>query len=136
MDDLVQYVLEQIAVDGTRGASLSQLWTAVEEFYKSRDLVQNIDRQFQLYVWSVLIGCDEFSVCDRVESENGVEVHAIPTPIDDLAGLEATHGSNLVVRTSEERQWLTLTGHTVDKKKARYFLHFYTASCSYSRFHS
>lgn len=120
MDDLVQYALEQIAFDGTRGTPLPRLWSAIADFHTSRGLVQTVDQPYQEYLWSLLIRCEEFFVCSRVSNSGaeGVKVQTISEPlISDLLSLEAAHGQSIVIRASEERQWMTLARHSVDHKK-------------------
>lgn len=118
MDDVVLYALEQVAYYGSRGATLPQVWKAISDFYSDQGLAQTLDEPFKAYLWTFLDSCEELSVCKRgFKKDNIWEIEEIPSPTNNLDQLQQTYGEALTVRATEERQWMTLTGHTVDNKK-------------------
>lgn len=120
MDDIVQHVLEQAAFDGIMGTSIPRLWTFVQEYFVKQGQVQNLDSAYKNYLWRLLVQCDEFVIAIRSKNAKGVtEACPLNKPCADLAHLEDTHGESLIVCTTEERQWITLTGHGVDHKDVR-----------------
>lgn len=113
MDDVVQDVLEQLAFDGSVGTPIPRFWLYVGAHYNNRNLEQILDKSLKDYLWQIFLQCTDFLI--GVKSTGDMTIRPVPHAL--LDSLLETHGEGLVVGTTEERQWTTLTGHTIDHKK-------------------
>lgn len=119
MDDVLQYVLEQIAFSGSFGLTISQLWDTVQQHFVSHNIDQNIDQPYKELIWRLLYRCKDVLIGARVTDAKGVTQVQIIVEQEAYGSLSLAveqHGEDLVFRTTEERQWLTLTGHAIDYK--------------------
>lgn len=115
MDDLVQYVLEQIAFDGVLGTTTERMWSFTEEFFGKREQVQNLDQQYKTYLWTTLSSCDDFVIAVQGTDQSHLEI--LKKDASSLIDLEERYKDNLRVSTTEERQWMALTGHEINHQE-------------------
>ncbi|CAI7632540.1 unnamed protein product [Penicillium glandicola] len=131
---LIDFVLNEVALCGNQGATLSDLLQAIDDFHtQSQDVTeinQNIDHRFKEKVWSWLTTNPEVSIGQhnewnhltlseaeqldsRTESNdpdnNNPEVNETVDQNPDLPPLR--------IFVSEERAWLAITGHPPDESK-------------------
>lgn len=116
MDALLQHILEQVAFDGSSGASLSRLWEFIDHFFHKQQISQNVDQSYKLYIWSVLIKCPEIAITKVTRNEKGFSLEILHGDLEDLDHLVAQYGDSLSICTVELRQWTALTGHGIDHK--------------------
>ncbi|KAJ5488695.1 hypothetical protein N7539_003585 [Penicillium diatomitis] len=124
----------QLAANSEVGATLREIFIAVEEFYKStsRDLdarTQNVDRRFKAKVWSWLMRhtevfvkpdgdweCITLDEAEQRDSElqqaeaGGVRAESDPDEI-------ALSSPGVRIFVTKERMWYALTGHEPDDSK-------------------
>jgi hypothetical protein len=123
MDDLVKYVTEQIAFDGSAGTPIDRLWVFVEQFYTRRNLEQILDNAMKGYLWGLLMqSSDIILVLVQGSSSVASSSELIEATDIDLAQLRETHGQNIRLCTTESKQWFALTDHDVDHKQVCRFL--------------
>ncbi|KAK9477248.1 hypothetical protein V1514DRAFT_309540 [Lipomyces japonicus] len=101
-DDLVEYIIEEIAFDGAEGATISRLW----ELLSKREFI--LDDHLRNLIWTWL--CDQK---DRflVGITSDTRVEPLPNnEVRDLASLIAKFGDTLRVTVAEDILWTVLTG--------------------------
>ncbi|KAJ5479684.1 hypothetical protein N7530_005193 [Penicillium desertorum] len=129
---LIDFVLNEVALCGNQGASLSDLLQAVDDFHTQPHngpaINQNIDHRFKAKVWSWLTANPEVSIgqhnewnhltldeAERLDSRSadpkgkGPEANQTADQNPDLPPLR--------IFVSEERAWLAITGHPPDDSK-------------------
>ncbi|CEL08858.1 hypothetical protein ASPCAL12003 [Aspergillus calidoustus] len=129
--DLIDFLLAEIALCGSQGASPANVLSFIDIFYSrsARDESSRshvVDRRFQEKVWQWLMGHPEVSVGkDREgnhltleETENlYLNTTAAANTAMESQTLETGGGSPVRVFVSEERTWLAITGHGRDDTK-------------------
>ncbi|KAK9473028.1 uncharacterized protein V1510DRAFT_393488 [Dipodascopsis tothii] len=98
-DELVAYVVEQVALDGVQGTAIASFWAYVTQ------QVPQLDAELKRIVWAWTAGSRAELAVGLVDSDD-----ALPEDRADLAALEAAHGDRLCVYASEDIQWKVLTG--------------------------
>ncbi|EED12822.1 TFIIIC transcription initiation factor complex subunits Tfc3, putative [Talaromyces stipitatus ATCC 10500] len=115
--ELIELLLTEIAVSGTDGTPLSEIWGLIEAFYSNRSSYAGhdhsspgffLDRSLQEDLWEWLTLNPEVSV-GRNKEYNGLS----------LPEAEAINSKSSELRlfVSEERIWKALTGHEKDETK-------------------
>ncbi|ORY86081.1 hypothetical protein BCR37DRAFT_203935 [Protomyces lactucae-debilis] len=51
MDDCLDYVVQQVALDGITGASLPRLWTFVSDFFRQQGQGMCVDGALKRFLW-------------------------------------------------------------------------------------
>ncbi|ODQ67075.1 hypothetical protein NADFUDRAFT_49520 [Nadsonia fulvescens var. elongata DSM 6958] len=121
-DELVEYLIECLAFDGDIGTDIDRLWGFAQQ------KVGPITPIYKQFIWKWLLDRpnDFLILLDRKQvmtEEDG---------ISDLDTLIAEYGKDrLLLFTSEENQWLKLTGHS--KKESLIGLLPFTLLCAVSR---
>ncbi|EPS32819.1 hypothetical protein PDE_07779 [Penicillium oxalicum 114-2] len=135
LQELIDFLLNEIALCGSQGATLSEISAAVKEFYQntsqdSSARTQNVDRRFQAKVWSWLTRHPEVSVrpdghwermnLDQAEQRDA-ELQEAAKSGDASTESDRDEGSTsppgVRVFVSRERMWYALTGHEPDDTK-------------------
>ncbi|KGO74859.1 B-block binding subunit of TFIIIC [Penicillium italicum] len=127
---LIDFVLNEVALCGNQGATLSDLLQAIDDFHTQLQDVtginQNIDHRFKAKVWSWLTTNPEVSIGQhnkwnhltlneaekldtRATENNDPEVNQAADQDPDLPPLR--------IYVSEERAWVAITGHPPDDSK-------------------
>ncbi|KAJ5841857.1 hypothetical protein N7534_011687 [Penicillium rubens] len=129
---LIDFVLNEVALCGNQGASLSDLLQAVDDFHTQPHngpaINQNIDHRFKAKVWSWLTANPEVSIGQHNEWNHLTldEAERLDSRSDDPKGkgpeTNQTADQNpdlppLRIFVSEERAWLAITGHPPDDSK-------------------
>ncbi|OQD90388.1 hypothetical protein PENANT_c001G01337 [Penicillium antarcticum] len=121
---LINYVLNEVALCGNQGATLSFVLQAITTFYQSQSQdgtsQQNIDRRFQVKVWSWLTKNSEVSVGQTSEYnhltlDEAEQLDSQASEDDQDADQEPQ--SQVRIFVSKERTWLAITGHEPDESK-------------------
>lgn len=116
MDDLVQYILQQVSFSGSIGSNTEQLWCFVDNFYKNLSQEHNLDLAYKDYVWSILLKSTDFLLYRKSHiSEASQELCLVDKDLKPETS--SHHDAALVCRTTEQRQWYALTGHGIDHKQ-------------------
>ncbi|KAF3401134.1 Transcription factor tau subunit sfc3 [Talaromyces pinophilus] len=111
--ELIELLLTEIAISGTDGTPLTEIWSLIETFYntkssntgyESSSSAFHLDRSLQEDLWEWLTLNPEVSVGKNKEY-NGLSLS------------EAEAISELRLFVSEERTWKALTGHEKDESK-------------------
>lgn len=112
MDDLVQYILEQVSFNGNLGCSFDRLWEFVHNYFASQHQEQQLDQNYKNYLWSLLQKCEDLVIevtTKDTSGESKVEnQHKNDVSLQELSIL---YQGTPVIFTTEDRQWRTLTGH-------------------------
>ncbi|KAL4931986.1 putative TFIIIC transcription initiation factor complex subunits Tfc3 [Aspergillus undulatus] len=118
--DLIDFLLAEIALCGSQGASPADILSFIYSFY-ARSATDGsgrtpvIDRQFQEKVWQWLTRNPEVSVGKEREG-NGLTLEETERRPQGLKEGQRTSGP-INVFVSEERTWLAITGHEPDDTK-------------------
>lgn len=110
MDDCVEHVSEQIALDGAVGTSLDRIWEFVLAFFRVQGKATVIDDNMKSYLWARLLR----KRCLRVWAQDRGDTRLLTQNVENLTSLRSAFGNRLLVTASESSQWLTLTGHPMD----------------------
>ncbi|EKG16449.1 B-block binding subunit of TFIIIC [Macrophomina phaseolina MS6] len=142
-DDLIEFLLEEIALRGEQGATTSDFKELVDRFYAEQDddvrpdgragraaeSTRHADRRLQEKVWKWLTAhpdicleggqgghipsLTEFEARERENKPNA------PTSADNGESGDAAAADNAVPKlfVNEERMWMAITGHGVDPKR-------------------
>ncbi|KAJ5611025.1 hypothetical protein N7510_007744 [Penicillium lagena] len=130
LQDLIDFLLNEVALCGDQGATLSVVLQAIDTFYgnlaqDATQRKQSVDRRFQAKVWSWLTRNPEVSVgkdnewnhlnLDDVEQLG----KSVPEPSSAAEGSADDLSTSNPVRifVSEERTWYAITGHEPDDSK-------------------
>ncbi|KAK7207859.1 hypothetical protein BZA70DRAFT_28173 [Myxozyma melibiosi] len=127
-DEIVSYVIEQVALDGIEGSAIERLW----EF--AREKVDPLDDALKSTIWRWLQSrADELSVGVKSEDEDGETTYLDPASEDlsELPTLLEKYGTRLCVRVSEDLLWRTLTG--ASKEDGIIGLHPFILLCAITR---
>ncbi|KAK9375889.1 uncharacterized protein V1513DRAFT_463334 [Lipomyces chichibuensis] len=105
-DELVAFTVEQIALDGVEGCSITRLWEIVQL------KVENLDDSLKYVVWKWLCQQnDQFIVgLNNADGEDPKPLDTDEEDMTDLASLLEKHGEQLRVFVSQDLLWRTLTG--------------------------
>ncbi|EKV16149.1 TFIIIC transcription initiation factor complex subunits Tfc3, putative [Penicillium digitatum] len=127
---LIDFVLNEVALCGNQGATLSDLLQAIDDFHTQTqdvtEIKQNVDHRFKAKVWSWITTNPEVSIGQhnewnhltlneaekldsRKKKSDDPEVNQIGDQNLDLPPLR--------IYVSEERAWLAITGHPPDESK-------------------
>ncbi|KAJ5121570.1 B-block binding subunit of TFIIIC [Penicillium bovifimosum] len=135
LQQLIDFVLNEVALCGNQGATLSEVLKAIDDFYRQTQdgppFNQNIDRGFKVKVWSWLTSNPEVSVgrhneWNHLTLDEAEQLDSQATASEELHGDESevgeatdqnSHSSPLRIFVSEERIWVALTGHPPDETK-------------------
>ncbi|KAK9247224.1 hypothetical protein V1506DRAFT_532672 [Lipomyces tetrasporus] len=116
-DELVAFVVEQIALDGVEGCSIARLWEIVQA------KVVNLDDSLKNVVWKWLCTRgDQFIVGMKSEGED--EPNSLDSDgedIRDLPRLMEKHRERLRVFVSDDLLWRTLTGAPKEESTLGYY---------------
>ncbi|KAJ5239265.1 B-block binding subunit of TFIIIC [Penicillium chermesinum] len=143
LQGLVNFVLNEVALCGSQGATLSDFLQAIDDYYRpahdqDQHSHQNVDRRFQGKVWSWLTRNPEVSVGKNKEfnhltlqdleklqaevpesaatdepEENGQD----PGISDQLPPVPIPSAPEVRMFVSEKRTWLAVTGHEPDETR-------------------
>ncbi|KAJ6062084.1 uncharacterized protein N7446_006204 [Penicillium canescens] len=121
---LIDYVLNEVALCGNQGATLSFVLQAITAFYQSQSRdgthQQNVDRRFQAKVWSWLTKNPEVSVGQKTEFNHLTldEAEQLDSQAPEAEpNADQNHQSHLRIFVSSERTWFAITGHEPDESK-------------------
>ncbi|KAH8913482.1 hypothetical protein BT69DRAFT_181565 [Atractiella rhizophila] len=91
MDELIQYCLDELAMSGVQGCSLSELSNFISQYYNTvnTSYPQIVDGRFSNLIWKHLIDCTETRVWALIPSEREGQV--------GLEGIEGRANSEDVV---------------------------------------
>ncbi|KAK9431564.1 hypothetical protein V1505DRAFT_367985 [Lipomyces doorenjongii] len=105
-DELVAFTVEQIALDGVEGCSITRLWEIVQL------KVENLDDSLKYVVWKWLCKqTEQFIVgLNNADGEDPKPLDTDKEDMTDLASLLEEHGEQLRVFVSQDLLWRTLTG--------------------------
>ncbi|KAJ5159664.1 uncharacterized protein N7482_006668 [Penicillium canariense] len=137
LQELIEFLLNEVALCGNQGATLSEILKAIEFFYQntSQDTTQRhqtVDRRFKAKVWSWLARNPEVFVgennewnqlsLDELEQKDlqieGTTRRDDPEAEKDQdASSAASSSSPIRIFVSKERMWYALTGHEPDETK-------------------
>ncbi|OJD30582.1 tfiiic transcription initiation factor complex subunits tfc3 [Diplodia corticola] len=143
-DDLIEFLLEEIALRGEQGASTSDFKDLIYKFYAEQDndvrpgrgaaSTQHADRRLQEKVWIWLTAhpdiCLNGGQSEQIPSLTdfeALESQDRPNPATEppkageengeAASASAANDAALKLFVSEERMWMAMTGHGVDAKR-------------------
>ncbi|CAG8903591.1 unnamed protein product [Penicillium egyptiacum] len=132
---LIDFVLNEVALCGNQGASLSDLLQAIDDFHTQPHHVtaidQNIDHRFKAKVWSWLTANPEVSIgehnewnhltLDEAEELDSRTMESDEPKMEDPEANQTVDQNPdlppLRIFVSEERAWLAITGHPPDDSK-------------------
>ncbi|OOQ84906.1 putative TFIIIC transcription initiation factor complex subunits Tfc3 [Penicillium brasilianum] len=137
LQELIDFLLNEVALCGSQGMTLPEILKTIHDFYKNASQdpsqrSQSVDRRFEAKVWSWLIRHPEVSVTpcgewqhlsleDAEQKNRELEEsanHHAPEADGDEAEAEALPvSSSIRVFVSKERMWYALTGHEPDDTK-------------------
>ncbi|KAJ5563507.1 hypothetical protein N7535_008671 [Penicillium sp. DV-2018c] len=135
LQELIDFVLNEVALCGNQGAPLSEVLKAIDDFYAQTQndapFNQNIDRHFKVKVWSWLTSNPEVSVGQNNEwnhltLDEAEQLDSQATASEEPGGDESevgeashqnSHSSPIRIFVSEERIWVAITGHPPDETK-------------------
>ncbi|KAH8696730.1 hypothetical protein BGW36DRAFT_322197 [Talaromyces proteolyticus] len=109
--DLIELLLTEIAINGTDGASLAQVWEWVRSFHQDEASGTSnfvLDRALMEDLWQWLTLNPEVRA-GRDQEYNGLALSEVE--------LLDTESHNLRLFVSEDRTWRALTGHEKDETK-------------------
>lgn len=115
-DALIQYLLEEIACDGTEGTDPSRLSTSIQKYFSQSGQHQLLDSSFVEFVWNTLVSLDEVTVGVSSKPARGGKDQEPPIPLElpitPLRELQLLHPppASLRLSVSEAESWLALTG--------------------------
>ncbi|KAL2829207.1 hypothetical protein BDW59DRAFT_178551 [Aspergillus cavernicola] len=122
--DLIDFLLAEIALCGTQGASPADILSLIDVFYARfandrSDRSHVVDRRFQEKVWLWLTRNPEVSVGKKREwNELSLEdAERRQLKMKDAEEVLEIRSSPVRVFVSEERIWLAITGHEPDETK-------------------
>ncbi|CDM31210.1 hypothetical protein CBS147339_89 [Penicillium roqueforti] len=130
---LIDFVLNEVALCGNQGATLSDLLQAIDDFHtQSQDVMenQNIDHRFKAKVWSWLTTNPEVSIgqhnewnhltlseAEKLDSRTREKDDADSNSLEPNQTAENPDLPPLRIFVSEERAWVAITGHPPDESK-------------------
>ncbi|KAJ5940237.1 hypothetical protein N7516_000405 [Penicillium verrucosum] len=120
---LIDFVLNEVALCGNQGATLSDLLQAIDDFHaQSPDINQNIDHRFKSKIWSWLTTNPEVSIGQHNEWNHltlseAEQLDSGKTERNDQIADETPDLPPLRIFVSEERTWVAITGHPPDESK-------------------
>ncbi|EEB07714.2 transcription factor tfiiic complex b box binding subunit sfc3 [Schizosaccharomyces japonicus yFS275] len=117
MDLLVRHCSEEIALDGTSGCHVDRLWFFAERFYAKQGIVQNIDEDFKAFLWPFILRQDGIEVW--IQHPKTTAASLITDITENYRAITEDEKRQLVLRASEDRQWLTLTYKTKEDSKVQ-----------------
>ncbi|KAJ5770314.1 uncharacterized protein N7511_002365 [Penicillium nucicola] len=121
---LIDYVLNEVALCGNQGATLSFVLQAITAFYEdqSQDGTshQNVDGRFLIKAWGWLTKNPEVSVGKNTEYnhltlDEAKQLDSQSSEVDQDADQEPESPVRIFV--SKERTWIAITGHEPDETK-------------------
>ncbi|KAB2576400.1 Transcription factor tau subunit sfc3 [Lasiodiplodia theobromae] len=143
-DDLIEFLLEEIALRGEQGASTSDFKDLIRKFYAEQDSdvrpggrsgrdaasTQHADRRLQEKVWiwltahpDICLNGDQSAQIPSLAEFEALESQAKSNPVteppaagEDGAAASAEDATPKLF-VSEERMWMAMTGHGVDPKR-------------------
>ncbi|KAJ5083573.1 hypothetical protein N7456_013000 [Penicillium angulare] len=133
LQELIDFLLNEVALCGNQGATVSEVLTSIDSFYQSSKDTgsqrhQNVDRRFQSKVWSWLTRNSEVSVGENnklnhltfdqvkcLDSAGDKEANEANEPAEN--GTEESTPSAIRVYVSPERTWYAVAGHEPDENK-------------------
>ncbi|KAJ5603999.1 hypothetical protein N7537_006955 [Penicillium hordei] len=124
---LIDFVLNEVALCGNQGATLSDLLQAIDDFHaQTPEINQNIDHRFKSKIWSWLTTNPEVSIGQHNEWNHltlseAEQLDSRKKESDDPE-VNQTVDENLDlpplrIFVSEERTWVAITGHPPDESK-------------------
>ncbi|KAJ5515783.1 hypothetical protein N7527_007343 [Penicillium freii] len=124
---LIDFVLNEVALCGNQGATLSDLLQAIDDFHaQTPEINQNIDHRFKSKIWSWLTTNPEVSIGQHTQWNHltlseAEQLDSRKTERDDVevnqTADEAPDLPPLRIFVSEERTWVAITGHPPDESK-------------------
>ncbi|KAJ5200537.1 B-block binding subunit of TFIIIC [Penicillium cf. griseofulvum] len=132
---LIDFVLNEVALCGNQGATLSDLLQAIDDFHTqspdATEINQKIDHRFKEKVWSWLTTNPEVSIGQHNEWNHltlneAEQLDSQKIERHDSNGNDAEVNQNedinpdlppLRIFVSDERAWLAITGHPPDESK-------------------
>ncbi|GAA5911965.1 uncharacterized protein JCM6883_000748 [Sporobolomyces salmoneus] len=126
IDSLIQYLLEEIAMDGDEGSSIHDLANFISDFYSSRSssssipstsastssattTVQQVDDTFLTFIWNTLVEQPDVRVglLKNLENQAEASTPALPTNDDNTqgepqAGPSTSTSNDVIAPTSAE----------------------------------
>ncbi|KAJ5257030.1 hypothetical protein N7478_013134 [Penicillium angulare] len=133
LQELIDFLLNEVALCGSQGATVSEVLTSIDSFYQSSKDAdpqrhQNVDYRFQFKVWSWLTRNPEVSVGENNELNHLTldQVKSLDKAGDKDANEanqstenepEESTPSTARVYVSKERTWYAVAGHEPDENK-------------------
>lgn len=135
MDDLLEYVLDQISFNGPQGCSSARLWRIVEDFWAKNGQMQNVDDLYKRFVWKMFMRCDDFvigvlsdqpDIQKNKKNSKGIDaglkskyVRIEQKTGQTLEELQLQYQDDLVLCTAEDCQWRALTGNKTSSQEVQ-----------------
>ncbi|KAJ5585048.1 uncharacterized protein N7459_004848 [Penicillium hispanicum] len=138
LQELIDFLLNEVALSGSQGATLSEVLKAIEVFYSTppgneSSRQQNVDRRFKAKVWLWLTRNPEVSVgtnrewnhlslddAEQLDGQTNRASHAHGSDGEDEEASPAGSALDLRIFVSTERTWYAVTGHEPDETKVPY----------------
>ncbi|KAJ6021085.1 hypothetical protein N7540_006589 [Penicillium herquei] len=132
LQELIDFLLNEVALCGSQGATIQDIVKRIEIFYPSCQdesaRSQNVDHRFQAKVWSWLTRNPEVSIgennqwndltFDQVKDlDNSAEKNEKPTELEENEDNEKPTSSKVRIFVSKKRTWYAVTGHEPDDSK-------------------
>ncbi|OQE44565.1 hypothetical protein PENCOP_c002G04970 [Penicillium coprophilum] len=130
---LIDFVLNEVALCGNQGATLSDLLQAIDDYHtqsrETTEITQKTDHRFKEKVWSWLTANPEVSIgqhnewnhltlCEAEQlASQKIECHDDNDPEGTQTGDQNSDLPPLRIYVSEERTWVAITGHPPDESK-------------------
>ncbi|KAK9469816.1 hypothetical protein V1512DRAFT_257082 [Lipomyces arxii] len=109
-DDLVAFVVEQIALEGIQGCTVSRLWEIVAT------KVTDLDANLKTVVWNwLLLQNKQISVNIKESDDDLRELTSADNDRADLSLLLSKYGDSLRICATEEWLWFSLTGSSKEE---------------------
>ncbi|KAJ5723971.1 hypothetical protein N7488_002006 [Penicillium malachiteum] len=132
LQELIDFLLNEVALCGSQGATIQDVVKRIEIFYPSSQdesaRSQNVDHRFQAKVWSWLTRNPEVSIgennqwndltFDQVKDlDKSAETNEKPSGSEENEDNEKPTSPKVRIFVSKKRTWYAVTGHEPDDSK-------------------
>ena len=117
MDEVLQHIIEEIAYDGVSGTALERIWQFLAALHTKQNQKQTIDSAYKTYILGLISQCPEILISTADASCDTQDTRAITEDKAVLCRQDACDRSDILLYTTQSRQWYALTGHDVDHKQ-------------------